>query len=101
MRYRDEVRGWIVTHRIAPRTIRYTSLVVDPELPAKGLGIRLLAESLRLHVAAEKHLPDASGCCGSHAGNPLVDFLMRRLLPFMPDARVTVTEGSTRIFPRS
>jgi len=98
LRYRDEVRGWLITHRIAPRTIRYTSLVVDPELPARGLGIRLVAEALRLHIAAERHLPGASGCCGSIAGNPLIDFLNRRVLPYMPDARVTVTEGSTRVF---
>jgi len=50
LRYKKEVIGWMITHRIAPDTIRYTSLYVDPEYQYKGPSIRLLIESMVLQT---------------------------------------------------
>lgn len=46
----DEVLGWQINHRIAPDTIRYSSLFVDDELQAYGLALALEIESVRLHL---------------------------------------------------
>lgn len=52
LRYRGgRVVGWIMTHRIMPDTILYTPLFVDPTLKSASLGLILLAESMRMHLA--------------------------------------------------
>ncbi len=45
-----EVQGWQINHRLAPDTLRYTSLFVDPALQGFGLGTALEVESIRRHL---------------------------------------------------
>jgi GNAT superfamily N-acetyltransferase len=97
LRYRGEVYGWMIGHRIAPRTIRYTALYVREDIPHKGLGFRMFAESLQRHIALERQYPDATGCWGVLASNPFAAFLQRRLLPHLPDVTFSLTHESDKV----
>lgn len=94
LRYNGALYGWMIGHRIAAHTIRYTSLFVRPTIPHKGLGFRLFVESLHLHIALERDFPEAAGCWGVLASNPFAGFLQRRLLPHLPDATLSLTHES-------
>ena len=76
----DRVAGWLVTHRMDPKTVQYTALWVEPH-PKRGvLGVALLAEAFRRQHAA-----------GVPYGTFLVDvenremsrFFARRLAPHL------------------
>ena len=49
LRYKNRVIGWMICHRIAHDTIRYTAFYVKPEFTFKGYPIRLLVDSMKLH----------------------------------------------------
>ncbi len=48
LRYKGEVIGWMICHRVAPDTIRYTAFYVKPEHCFRGYPIRLLVDAIRL-----------------------------------------------------
>lgn len=48
--HQGEVIGWMITHRIHPDTIRYTSLYIHPRYRLFGYSIKLLADSINLHL---------------------------------------------------
>lgn len=48
LRKGEEIVGWIVNHKIAPDTLRYTSFFIKPEYKHKGIPIRLLMDSMKL-----------------------------------------------------
>lgn len=52
LREGDRLIGWIVTHRVAPDTIRYSTLFVRPAFRAKGRGILLLAAAIERQIAS-------------------------------------------------
>ncbi|MBF0395298.1 MAG: GNAT family N-acetyltransferase [Desulfobacterales bacterium] len=61
LRYKGEVAGWCINHRVAPDTIRYSFMFVRKDLQPLGWGILLLAESMRRHIKAsmtDKNLID-------------------------------------------
>lgn len=47
LRYQNEVIGWMITHRIDPQTISYTSLYIHREYHLQGHAIQLLVNSIR------------------------------------------------------
>jgi GNAT superfamily N-acetyltransferase len=47
LRYRGELVGWLITHRIAPDTIRYTAFYIHREHRNKRAAISLLIQSIR------------------------------------------------------
>ncbi len=48
LRHKKEVIAWMICHRMAPDTIRYTALYAQPEFLKKGLPIRLLVDAIDL-----------------------------------------------------
>ena len=50
LRYKGKIVGWCITHRIAPNTIRYTSLFILPSLQFRKLAMKLLSDSIRMHT---------------------------------------------------
>lgn len=50
LRYQDQVVGWMITHRVAQDTIRYTKLFVKQELQSLGRAIPLLTTALKLQL---------------------------------------------------
>ena len=58
LRYEGQVAGWMITHRIAPDTIQYTSLFIEAALQRQGRALPLLAEAIRRHAAAREEVPN-------------------------------------------
>lgn len=50
LRYGGEVVGWMINHRVAEDTIRYSILFVAKEFQRSGKAMLLLAESIRLQL---------------------------------------------------
>jgi len=50
LRYRGEIVGWMITHRTARDTIRYTAIFVRKDFQDFGLAIPLLIESIRRQI---------------------------------------------------
>jgi len=49
LRYRKEVIGWCITHRINPDTIRYSAFYIQNEFAIRGYAIWLLIQSIQQH----------------------------------------------------
>ncbi|WP_193200458.1 TIGR03032 family protein [Nostoc sp. MG11] len=80
LRYRREVIGWVFTHRVAPDTIRYTTLSIAEPFGKKGRGVSLLAEAIRRQV--ESGVPYLTGSV-SHCYPRLLQFVQRHLTPYL------------------
>jgi GNAT superfamily N-acetyltransferase len=52
LRYKGEVVGWLITHRIAPDTIRYTCSYVRPDIQKMGRIIPLYIRATQLQMEA-------------------------------------------------
>lgn len=61
LRWRGEVAGWAITHRIVPGYLRYSSLFVHASCRPLGLGIPLIATAIRRHAAASFAQTDDGG----------------------------------------
>lgn len=86
--HNGEVIGWMITHRVAPNTIRYSSLFVRKKYQKLGRGISLLAASIKLQIDSEIE----NGTFSVAADNePMLSFLNRHLRPYLTGI------GSSRI----
>jgi hypothetical protein len=82
LRGMDGVVGWVITHRIAPATVRYTALFVDERVRRLGHGIALLAEAMRRQMGALGD--DSVGTFGVWLHNaPMIRFVRRRMAPYL------------------
>jgi N-acetylglutamate synthase-like GNAT family acetyltransferase len=80
LRHQGQVVGWMVTHRIAPDTIRYTRLFVKQELQKMGRAIPLLAESIKLQCSTD--IP--YGIWTIQQDNlGMLNFMKRRMAPYL------------------
>lgn len=80
LRYRGDVVGWIITHRLNPDTIRYTSGFVRPDLQKAGRYISLIANAIQLQIDAEVPF----GIWTVPFVYPaMVSFVRQRMLPYM------------------
>lgn len=52
LRFQGKVVGWMITHRVDPETIRYSSLYVERSLQMTGIAMKLLAHAIERHVRA-------------------------------------------------
>jgi uncharacterized protein (TIGR03032 family) len=52
LRYQGQLVGWMVTHRVAVDTIRYSTLFVEPRFRAKARGIALLSAAICRQIAS-------------------------------------------------
>lgn len=50
LRHQGRVVGWMITHRVDPDTISYSSLYIEPSLQFCGMGVKLLINSILLHI---------------------------------------------------
>jgi len=85
LRCQGEVVGWMITHRVAVDTIRYTSLFVKKELQSIGRALPLLATAIKLQLEN----PEATKaiCTVTVDNAPMVKFAQRRLFPYLSDLR--------------
>jgi GNAT superfamily N-acetyltransferase/SAM-dependent methyltransferase len=92
LREHGRLVGWLLAHRIAPDVVRQTCVYVHPGTAVKGLGVRLLAESFRRHIAlADRRGEDLKASWGIKAANPMCAFFQRRIAPHLPGLSVTLT----------
>jgi hypothetical protein len=87
------IAGWMITHRIAPDTIRYTKLYMRDA--HKRLGFALAAEAVVRH--ADTHLAfEAPNCSMDYQADnrSMSNFVQRHLGPNLLSA--TVTKGSMK-----
>lgn len=79
LRQGTEVVGWLITHRIAPDTIQYTTLFVRRDLQPLGRALPLLAEAIRRQMVSGV----TKGTCVVDPGNPaMARYMARRFRPY-------------------
>lgn len=90
LRFKKEVIGWMISHRVAPDTIRYTALYVQPEHQYRGSSIRLLVDAIALQQSSpirwalfEINLQEAS--------SSWLKFVLKRLAPYAQES-ITVLQ---------
>lgn len=89
--YHGDVVGWMITHRINPNTIRYTSLFVRKDLQRIGRAIPILAEAIRCQIDSEI----VNGIWSVAVENEqMAQFVKRRLSPYLTS--LTETKGSQK-----
>lgn len=81
LKHRDRVVAWVVTHRLAPDTIRYTALYAERWLHFQGYGVQLLIDSIWLQKQSSVkwavfELPLRQ------VSNSWTRFVKRRLVPY-------------------
>lgn len=92
LRRGGDVAGWMVTHRLDPQTLRYTSLFVRPDVPWPLVGWQLLVEAIRRQRAQAG--PQERATLGVRAGSRFWRVVEKRLLPFVElDSMVTTMES--------
>lgn len=81
VRATGKIIGWMVTHRVLPDTIRYSSLYVRPDEPVLGRGLPLLAAAISRQGEARHELLHAlAGVAVSNEA--MSSTLLRRLGPY-------------------
>jgi GNAT superfamily N-acetyltransferase len=94
LRYQGRLQAWLVCHRIGPLTTRYSTLFARPDIPHKGLTLRVLAESLRRKDERDRPLGEYDGCFACVEGTPLIAFGERWFKPYMAGLTCTQTMES-------
>jgi GNAT superfamily N-acetyltransferase len=80
LRYNGEVVGWMICHRVAPDTIRYSVLYVWERFQKLGRGISLMAEAIKRQIAS----PVGYYNFAVSAEHPqMLQFVKRRLAPYL------------------
>lgn len=80
LRYKGQVVGWIINHRIAPDTIRYTCSFVREDLQKMGRVISLYAEACKRQVEAQ--IPNGIWTVPL-VHKSMVAFVKRHLTPYL------------------
>lgn len=81
LRYKEEVIGWIVTHRIEPEMIRYSSLYIHKEYQFLGYSMHLLCQAICLHK--QSGVPFGMLEINVRQAAPSwMSFVKRRLIPY-------------------
>ena len=86
LRYRDKVVGWMINHRTAPHTIRYTQMYVHPEYQPLSQSILFLGKAIKLQCEAVPEVPNATFRVETD-NTPMVNFVNRRLAPHLENIR--------------
>jgi GNAT superfamily N-acetyltransferase len=86
LRYEDRVIGWMITHRIAADTIRYSQLFVEPEFQPLSRSILMLIKSILIHVEKAPEVTTATWRTEIN-NTAMVNFIYRRLAPYLDEIR--------------
>ena len=89
LRYENELVGWLVGHRVAPDTARYTKLFIEEKFHGSTFaGMGLIAEAIRRQALELGYYSYA--ICGVRADNERMLRLLRRLDPeSVRESRIT------------
>lgn len=82
LRYKGELAGWMVTHRLKPQLLRYTGFYVVPEVRGIGPAVCMLKESIRRHIENDVHTVGMMEINFKLAPSRWIQFIEKRLEPF-------------------
>jgi GNAT superfamily N-acetyltransferase len=80
LRYRGDVVGWLISHRIAPDTIRFTCSYIRQDLQKIGRNLGLMAEAIKRQYQAR--VPYIIWTTPMHHQG-MVEFTKKRISPFL------------------
>ena len=80
LRYQGEVVGWLISHRIAPDTIRYTCSFTRQDLQKFGRHLGLMSEAIKLQYEAK--IPYIIWTIPIHH-RAMVEFTKKRISPYL------------------
>lgn len=84
LRYRGRLIGWMVTHRVAADTIRYSTLFVAERFRARARGISLLSAAIQRQIVS----PVTNYTFAVAAENAaMLRFVQRHLQPYLTGMR--------------
>ena len=90
--YHQDVVGWMITHRIDPTTIRYTSLFIRQDLQKVGRAIPMLAAAIGRQVESDV----VNGIWTVELDNDrMIQFVKKRLAPYLTS--LTETKGREKL----
>lgn len=81
LRYQGRVIGWMITHRIAPDTIRYSALYLEDEFAYTGYWLKLLVDSIKIHLNLTSITYGQIQLNLSLISNRWLKFIEKRLFP--------------------
>jgi GNAT superfamily N-acetyltransferase len=85
MRYREEIIGWMITHRLALDLIRYTTLYIQPEFQPLTRSLHLMMQAIQIQ-ASDGAVPRA--IFNVNSNNPSMQrYVKRRLSPWLDSIR--------------
>jgi len=99
LRYKGEIVGWMITHRTARDTIRYTAVFIREDLQGFGLAIPLLIESIKRQVGSDKDPVEKATFIVFTEMQGMVQFVRRYMAPYIDELNDSVE--TTRILCRS
>jgi GNAT superfamily N-acetyltransferase len=85
LRYQNQVVGWMITHRVAADTVRYTKLFVREDLQPLGRAISLLSAAIKLQLESRETTKAVFTVVANNT--PMVRFVYRRLAPYLSSVR--------------
>lgn len=91
LRYKNKVVGWMITHRVAPDTIRYSALYIQREFQYRKEAIILLCEAIKLQIKSSVRWGIIEINIGQIEPSWL-SFVQQRLIPYATS--VTYTKQS-------
>ena len=90
LRYQGQVVGWVITHRLAPDTIRYTCSFVRRDLQKMGRIIPLYVRAIKLQEKAG--IPNGIWTV-PFIYTSMVNFVQKRMAPYM----ISIEESKTSL----
>jgi GNAT superfamily N-acetyltransferase len=84
LRYRGDIVGWCITHRLDRETIRFARLFVRRDLQATSRAIMLLAQSIYRHESTEVYKAIFDVAAHNIA---MLRFVNRRMAPYLKSMR--------------
>ncbi|MBS4169245.1 GNAT family N-acetyltransferase [Parachlamydia sp. AcF125] len=79
--WKQEIVGWLLTHRVASGMIRYHAFFIQPQFQHQGFSVKLLCDSIRLQI--QSTVPYAVVEINTQISDPTwVQFAKKRLAPY-------------------
>ncbi len=100
LRYKGEVIGWVITHKISSDTLKYASFYVRPEFRYKGVSMCLMVDSMKRQQRStvkwsviEVNAQDRDSSWGK-----IVDKRLKRFAFFIDEIYLTWKAASPDVF---
>lgn len=94
--YQGQVLGWMITHRIAPDTLRYSALFVKQDLPKIRCAVPLIATAIKRQIE-NAEVTKLTFVVMAY-NTPMIRFLQRHLAPYLTSIDRTWT--TTKLFTK-